>query len=143
MGKEGRWMKGTIHDADQLNGLLDKGCQFEGKLHFSGVVQINGEFRGEIVSKGTLMVGPDAHLNAKVHVDTLIVDGCIEGEVIASNKIELHASGRLIADIMTKGLVIEEGGMFHGLCQATELQQPKEIEVSGHLFVAKESAVLI
>ena len=33
---------------DQLNGLLDKGCSFEGKLTFDGTVQINGDFQGEI-----------------------------------------------------------------------------------------------
>ena len=77
-------------ETDQINGLLDKGCSFEGKLTFDGIVQINGDFRGDIFSDGTLVIGKDARVNAKIIVDTIIVNGCVEGIVEAKNKIEIH-----------------------------------------------------
>ena len=108
-------------ESHQINGLLDRGCNFEGKLTFDGIVQINGEFRGEIFSDGTLVVGGDAHINAKILVDTLIIDGNVEGNVEAKSKIELHRTGTLVANVVSQAIVIEDGGIFQGSCQMPSL----------------------
>ncbi len=101
---------------EQVNGLLDKGCSFEGKLTFDGTVQINGDFRGEIFSDGTLVVGTEARVHAKVLVDTLIVYGKIEGQIEAKSRIEMHVPAMITADLKTKHLSIEEGVVFQGAC---------------------------
>ncbi len=44
----------------ELNALLGKGSQFEGKLLFEGTVRIDGKFTGEIISTDTLIVGEGA-----------------------------------------------------------------------------------
>lgn len=113
MGKNGK---------EQINGLLDRGCNFEGKLTFDGVVQINGDFRGEVFSDGTLVVGRDAHISAKILVDTLIIDGSVEGNIEAKSKIELHRSGTLVADVVSQTFVIEDGGVFQGSCQMPSIE---------------------
>jgi cytoskeletal protein CcmA (bactofilin family) len=112
---------------EQINGLLDRGCNFEGKLTFDGVVQINGDFRGEVFSDGTLVVGSDAHINAKILVDTLIVDGSVEGNVEAKSKIELHRSGTLVADVVSQSFVIEDGGVFQGSCQMPSIESRRTV----------------
>lgn len=103
-----------IKDDYQLNGLLDHGCDFDGKLVFEGTVQINGNFRGEIVSDGTLIVGSEAHVEANVKVDGLVVEGNVRGVIEAKKIVELRRGCRLIANITTPSLVIEEGAVFHG-----------------------------
>lgn len=127
MGKENR-NKMFQKDTNQINGLLDKGCNFEGKLTFDGIVQINGDFRGEIFSDGTLVVGHDANINAKILVDTLIVDGNVEGGIEAKSKIELHRTGVLVANVNTQSLVIEEGGIFQGSCEMPALDRRRVVE---------------
>lgn len=111
---------GRNKDEHQLNGLLDRGCSFEGKLMFDGTVQINGDFRGEIFSDGTLVIGPEANVNATIQVDTLIVDGNIQGLVEAKRKIEIHRGSRLVANIIAPSFVIEEGAIFQGQSQMIE-----------------------
>lgn len=113
-------------ETDQINGLLDKGCSFEGKLTFDGVVQINGDFRGDILSDGTLVIGCDARVNAKIMVDTLIVNGRVEGIVEAKNKIEIHSAAQILGDVTTRGLVIEEGGILQGNCQMQTTEQVRQ-----------------
>lgn len=115
---------------DQLNGLLDKGCSFEGKLTFDGTVQINGDFKGEIYSDGTLVVGNDATVNAKIFVDTLVVYGKIEGEVEAKNKIEMHIPAVVVASVKTKSLSVEDGVIFEGQCQMEQCGAHKRNEES-------------
>lgn len=127
MGRSGK-------DDYQLNGLLDRGCSFEGKLMFDGTVQINGDFRGEVLSDGTLVIGAEAQVNARIQVATLVVDGSVQGIVEAKQKVELRRGGRLIANIVTPAIVIEEGAVFHGQCQmidearqTTEASSQKQI----------------
>lgn len=107
-------------DEYQLNGLLDKGCSFEGKLMFDGTVQINGDFKGDVISDGTLVIGAEAQISARIQVDSLVIDGNVQGVIEAKTKIELRRGARLIANIVTPSLVIEEGAIFQGQCQMIE-----------------------
>jgi cytoskeletal protein CcmA (bactofilin family) len=100
----------------QLNGLIDRGCSLEGKLTFDGIVQINGAFQGDILSDGTLVVGSDANISGKVEVDSIIIEGCVRGVVVAKGRIELRQGARLLADISSPTLIIEDGAIFHGQC---------------------------
>jgi len=106
----GSWLKSK----DQVNGLLDKGCNFEGKITFDGTLQINGDFNGEISSDGTLVVGQDAHIKGDFYVDTLVCYGTIEGKVDAKTRIEVHVPSVVRADLTTRTLVIAEGAVFQG-----------------------------
>lgn len=117
--KGGVMGKGNREDL-QLNGLLDRGCSFEGKLMFDGTVQINGDFKGEVLSDGTLVIGTDAQINAKIQVDTIIIDGAVQGTIEAKRKIELHRGSRLVGNIITPTIVIEEGAIFQGQCQMAD-----------------------
>lgn len=102
---------------DQVNGLLDKGCSFEGKLTFDGTVQINGNFQGEVYSDGTLIIGNDAHVDGGIFVDTLIIYGSVQGSIDAKSRVEMHVPANVVSDIRTKNISIEEGVIFQGKCQ--------------------------
>ena len=107
MGKSDR-------DEGKINGLIDKGCSMEGRLAFDGTVQINGAFSGDIISDGSLIVGPDAKISGRIQVATIIIEGNVEGTIESKNRIELRKGSRLLADIACPALVIEEGAIFHG-----------------------------
>lgn len=110
---------------DQVNGLLDKGCSFEGKLTFDGTVQINGNFQGEIYSDGALIIGNDAHVDGGIFVDTVIIHGSVQGTIDAKSRIEMHVPATIIADIKTKNLSMEDGVVFQGKCQMDTAETPK------------------
>lgn len=115
--------------SDQVNGLLDKGCSFEGKLTFDGTVQINGNFQGEVYSDGTLIVGNDAHIEGGVFVDTLIIYGSVQGTIDAKSRIELHVPATVISDIKTKTLSVEEGVVFQGKCQMDVPESKRQLNI--------------
>lgn len=113
---------------EQINGWLEKGCSFEGKVMFDGTLQINGEFSGEIQSEGTLVIGQDARVSGHVQVDTLICFGAIDGKVNAKTRIEVHSPSVVTADITTKTLLIEEGSLFQG---NSNMHHPSKVEEIG------------
>jgi cytoskeletal protein CcmA (bactofilin family) len=109
-------MKRHDREDGKISGLIDKGCTLEGRLAFDGTVQINGDFRGDIVSDGTLIVGPEARVEGRIAVGAIIVEGSVHGEVDAKTKIELRNGSKMIADIKTPSFMVEDGSTFHGMC---------------------------
>jgi len=133
-------------DTNQINGLIDRGCSVEGKLAFDGTVQINGDFTGEILSDGTLIVGPEAKISARIQIDTIVVEGNVEGTIEAKQKVELRRGATLLGDIQSPTLVVEEGAVFQGRSQmlatatATATQSANERYASEGAYPAEESA---
>lgn len=141
MSKKDGWIKGK----EQINGLLDRGCSFEGKIVFDGTVQINGDFTGEISSDGTLVIGQEARVSGQIFVDTLICYGTVDGKVDAKSRIEIHVPSVVTADIATKSLMIADGALLQGHCYmhhaATKVEDlSKSLASVGKIPLSKEAA---
>ena len=103
--------------AGDLNALLGRGSEFEGKLTFEGTVRIDGKFTGTIVTNDVLVVGEGAKIQAEITCGTIIVHGEINGDVKAKNAVELHQPARMKGNIETPSLMIEKGVSFEGQCK--------------------------
>lgn len=99
-----------------VSGLLEKGCEFEGKLTFDGTVRINGKFSGEVFSDGTLIIGEGAVVDGKIEVGNILIHGEVGGSIKARDRIEMHAPAVVQSDISAQTLVIDEGVIFEGSC---------------------------
>ena len=100
-----------------LNGFIDKGSFIRGDLSFEETFRIDGRFEGKIRSGGELILGDDADVNAEMEVGRLSVNGKLKGSVQATERVELLAGARVLGDISTPVLRIEEGAHFEGSCQ--------------------------
>ena len=100
-----------------LNALLGRGSEFEGKLTFEGTVRIDGKFTGNIVTNDVLVVGEGAKIQAEISCGTIIVHGEINGDIKAKNAVELHHPARMKGNIETTSLMIEKGVAFEGQCK--------------------------
>ena len=112
--------------SDQMNAFLGKDTEFEGKLSFSGAVRIDGSFKGEIVTEGTLIVGETANLEADVQASHIIVSGEVHGNIAAENRIEVHAPGKIIGNIEAPIITIDEGVVFEGNCRMQKQSEGSE-----------------
>lgn len=97
-----------------LNALLGKGSEFEGKLAFEGKVRIDGNFTGEISTNDLLQIGDGAKVAAEISCGTIIVEGEITGNIKAAQAVELRRPAKVHGDITTPSLVIEKGVVFEG-----------------------------
>jgi cytoskeletal protein CcmA (bactofilin family) len=97
-----------------LNALLGRGSEFEGKLTFEGTVRIDGKFTGTIVTNDVLVIGEGAKVSAEITCGTVIVHGEITGNVRAKNAIELHHPARMRGNVEAPSLMIEKGVIFEG-----------------------------
>jgi cytoskeletal protein CcmA (bactofilin family) len=104
----------TAPVTSDLNALLGRGSEFDGKLSFEGTVRIDGKFNGSIVTKDVLVVGEGAVVTAEIECGSIIVHGQIIGNVKARVGVELHSPARVKGNIEAPSLMIEKGVTFDG-----------------------------
>jgi len=97
-----------------ITGVIDHGCEFEGKLCFQGTVRIGGTFRGEIYTPDTLIVGEGARVQGKIEAGIVIISGEVNGSVRAKYRVEIHRPAVFRGDILTPSLSVDEGVIFEG-----------------------------
>jgi cytoskeletal protein CcmA (bactofilin family) len=100
-----------------LNALLGRGSEFDGKLTFEGTVRIDGKFTGTIVTSDTLVVGEGARIDAEITCGTIIVHGEVHGNIKAASAVELHQPARVHGNVETPVLMVAKGVQFNGQCK--------------------------
>jgi len=111
--------------------LLGAGTRYEGKLFFEGRARIDGEFSGEVYSEGLLVVGDEATVKGAIAVRTLIVrGGKVEGDIQATELVELHAPAQVRGDIRTQSLLMEKGVIFDGSCVMGEVHSLDDLPIA-------------
>jgi len=96
--------------------IIAQGCKFDGKVEVNGTLRIEGEFKGDIGSPESLVIGKTGVVHANCRVKNAIIGGQLFGNIVAENKIELQSGSHVEGDIKTKRLVIDEGVFFEGNC---------------------------
>ncbi|MGH7130469.1 MAG: bactofilin family protein [Phycisphaerales bacterium] len=87
-----------------------------GELSFQGQARILGQIEGKITSPGQLHIGEQSVCKASIDATVVVVDGTVEGDVVARERLELAASAIIRGDITTAKLVVSEGATFTGHC---------------------------
>lgn len=121
-----RGLVGPMKRRDEINAFLGNNTEFEGKLSFAGTVRIDGRFKGEIYTEGTLVVGETAHIESNVYVNHIIISGEIRGNIVAAKRIEIHAPGKVFGNIESPVVVIDEGVIFEGNCKMSRQNEEEQ-----------------
>lgn len=97
---------------------LDVNASMQGNMVFKDPVnlKINGTFEGTLTTKGNLTIGESAEVNADIIGENIVIGGQVTGDIIAERSLKLVPPGKVIGDIKTPSLVIEEGAVLHGDC---------------------------
>src|SRR5256884_48143 len=94
--------------------VLNSDVELKGTLKFSGDLTFDGKIDGDINSEGTLHLGENAVLKGNINVNSVVMRGKINGNVIAKEKIDIKSKTELFGDIRAPKLAIEEGVTFVG-----------------------------
>lgn len=100
--------------SEKISGIIEKGCQFEGNLTFTGVLRIAGDFTGNIYTNDTLIVNDTAVVQADVVAAVVIISGIFKGNITASARVEIKKPAKFEGTIKSPSLIVEEGVSFHG-----------------------------
>jgi cytoskeletal protein CcmA (bactofilin family) len=87
----------------------------KGELSGSEDLYVDGQVEGSIELQGNrLIIGPHGQVRANVHAKGVIVQGKLEGNIVAGERAELTKSAIAVGDIVTQRVAIEEGAYFKG-----------------------------
>jgi cytoskeletal protein CcmA (bactofilin family) len=118
---------------------LGRETDFNGIMRFKDSLKIDGSFSGEIVSTGFLYVEQGASITANIRVGSVVVGGTVKGNIEATEKLEMLATGKVFGNIRTAKLKIADGVVFEGKCEM--IKNPQAVNVfSGSVEQLKKNA---
>ena len=94
--------------------VLQKGCQLEGRLQFEGTARIDGQFKGEIFTPDILVIGDEAQVTGQIEADVVVISGHFNGDILATQRVEIQAPAVVRGTIQTAILQVDEGALFEG-----------------------------
>ena len=108
-----------IEDED-FDTILSEDIDFSGTLNFEKPFLIRGRLSGNIVASGLLVIDEAAIVEANINATRVIIRGSVKGDVIASEKVEVAITGKLVGNVKSPEIYMETGCTFNGRCTMTE-----------------------
>lgn len=116
MGRKNRNIEATGE-----NTIIGLGTVINGDIKSeAAIIRIDGEVNGDVSTKGELIVGVNGIVNGNISVASLNLGGYIKGNVDAIEKIDIMAKGKLVGDISTKLLSMDETAIIQGQVNMTQ-----------------------
>ena len=112
---------------------IDIEAGMEGNIKFSNPVnlKISGKFEGELDIKGLLIIGEKADVRATViKGENITIAGKVRGDIVSSKRLELSSSAKVIGNIKTPLLIVNQGALLKGDCQMPVEEEKSEIKES-------------
>jgi cytoskeletal protein CcmA (bactofilin family) len=110
-----------------LSGFVGNGTALTGEASFKGMLRVDGHLSGKVNSEGgTLIVGNNGQVDADIEVAIATIHGTVNGDIIASQRLELGRAAKVNGNIQTPSLVIEQGAVFEGSCRMVQLKTAME-----------------
>lgn len=115
----------------RLSGFVGHGTVLTGETSFQAMLRVDGHLTGRVTSEnGTLIVGSSGRVDANILVAAAVIGGTINGDVIALEKVELGRTARVVGNIQTPRLVIEDGAIFEGTCSMAKAKEELEQRIA-------------
>ena len=110
-----------------LSGFVGNGTTLTGEANFKGMLRVDGHLSGQVKSEGgTLIVGNNGQVDADIEVAIATIHGAVNGDITASQRLELGRAAKVNGNITTPSLVIEQGAVFEGTCQMFQQKAAQE-----------------
>lgn len=104
----------------QISTIIGMGAQSNGDFTAEGAVRIDGTVNGDVTVTEMVIVGASGCINGSINTRKVIIGGEVYGNLNVPEKVELTSTARVIGDITTGGLVIDEKAVFQGRCDMNQ-----------------------
>jgi cytoskeletal protein CcmA (bactofilin family) len=106
----------TKAGGDVSNNVIGENSYFTGRFHINGSLRIDGRFEGKYLQADQLYVGQNGKINTNINAVSVIVEGLIIGNINATNRVLLMPTAKILGDIKTPELIIQNGVILEGRC---------------------------
>lgn len=101
----------------EVETIIGKNTLFKGNISGTGTIRIDGQFEGEINTKGNILIGETSKVTAQIKAMNATIAGTIYGNIDISEKLDLLSTAKIYGDLKVGVLSISEGAVFKGACE--------------------------
>lgn len=114
----------------KLSGFVGAGTVLTGETNFQNMLRVDGHLTGKVASsEGTLIIGSTGQVDADIHVASAIVNGTVNGDITASEKLELGRTAKLVGNVSAPRLVIADGALLEGSCSMVKSSENRDARI--------------
>lgn len=99
-----------------VNSIIGEKAEFNGELKVTGLVRIDGRFKGLLIIDGKVLIGRSGVVDTDIKAKIIVCGGEINGNIFASERVVLLSTCKMNGDIVTPKIIMEEGVVFNGKC---------------------------
>jgi len=116
---------------------------FEGTLKYEGSLTIDCDFRGEVTTDDTLVVGPSGVVRADLSGGVVEISGKVHGDVKGQTSVKIYRGGEVYGNIETPTISMDHGVVFEGTCSrpAAQRQPAKTVSTPAAVQTPRGSGV--
>lgn len=102
-----------------INSIIGEGSVYKGDIKPSGLLRIDGDFKGMIADGEKVLIGKGGRVEADITAQTVVVGGVLKGSIIATEKIVVLSTGLILGNLSAPRLLMEDGVLVQGHCAIT------------------------
>lgn len=114
----GKGSKSDTLNTEKVDTLIGHNTTLEGTIRAEGTVRVNGNVTGDLVINGNVIIGDSSTINGNIKAENAHVAGTVNGNITAAGQLHMTSTAKLIGDVDVKNIIIDEGAVFKGHCNA-------------------------
>lgn len=108
--------------------IIASGVSIKGTMSFQKLIRIDGNFEGELLSSGKLIVGPTGTVKANINLDEAFISGKVTGDITVKTRLVLRGRAEVRGDITAPLLSVDEGVSIVGILNVVQESSPEASE---------------
>ncbi|MFO7675077.1 MAG: polymer-forming cytoskeletal protein [bacterium] len=104
------------HSEGNLDTAIGPETAITGDLQVKASLRMDGRIDGKIEVSDTVLAGPKSHIKGEIRCREAVIAGTVEGNIVATETVELQSGARVHGNITCKGLIIQRDSFFEGNC---------------------------
>lgn len=115
---------------DAMDTIIGPESELEGKIKSKSSLRIEGKIYGEVDCDGDVTIDEKGYVENQITSRNLTISGEVKGNIKASGKLHIRATGKFTGNAEVQSLVIDEGGIFDGENKMKEQKEDSTIPIT-------------
>jgi cytoskeletal protein CcmA (bactofilin family) len=117
---------------DTASNVIGENSYFTGTFLINGSLRVDGRFEGKLLQAEQLYIGKTGKLRTNIVAVSVIIEGLVIGNISASSRVLLMPTAKILGDIKTPELIIQNGVILEGRCTiSNDLKSSAKDLISG------------
>ncbi|MRI58319.1 MAG: cell shape determination protein CcmA [Epsilonproteobacteria bacterium] len=113
------------HPVSKETTVISAQARVVGEFELDSNLHIDGEVEGKVTSTKAVSIGKSGKFRGEISAAKVVISGMVLGS-IDCDVAEILSGGRVVGDVCAKKFIIQESGVFDGVCKHKEEAKPQE-----------------